>query len=215
MAAISTLVQISKLVDDQEFRKPDYFQYNSSGSQNVTLTVTSSQNNCNSTTKTISIENTSCGNNKILVCHKDPNNPSKPQETICINRSSLSTHLAHGDCIGSCPPSAAKRSGSSDNENIGSEISNEKLTEKIILKNAPNPFNQSTNIEFQLPQSEYVKLEVYNYLGAKITTLFEGMAEEQKRYTISFRTETLPSGIYFYSIQTSNEKIIQKMLLIK
>jgi len=28
MAAISTLVQISKLVDDQEFRKPDYFQYN-------------------------------------------------------------------------------------------------------------------------------------------------------------------------------------------
>lgn len=52
-------------------------------------------------------------------------------------------------------------------------------------------------------------------MGAKITTLFEGTAEEQKLYTIPFRTETLPSGVYFYSIQTPSEKLIQRMLLIK
>ena len=40
-----------------------------------------------------------------------------------------------------------------------------------LTQNYPNPFNSQTNIEFQVPDHSMIKLEIYNILGQKITTL--------------------------------------------
>ncbi len=42
-----------------------------------------------------------------------------------------------------------------------------------ILENYPNPFNSSTKIKFQIPNSNFVTLEIYNLLGQKVVTLMK------------------------------------------
>lgn len=98
--------------------------------------------------------------------------------------------------------------------------SNELLREDIpevfrLNQNYPNPFNPSTNISFDLPRTSNVRLEVFNSIGARVSTLIN----EQKsagRYTYQFEAGDLASGIYFYRLVADGNLIsTQKMLLIK
>lgn len=83
-----------------------------------------------------------------------------------------------------------------------------------VFQNYPNPFNPVTTITFELPNSGYVLLEIYNTLGEKVSTLVnkELGAGLQK---ISFNASDLPSGIYIYRIVTKNNVVSKKMTLTK
>jgi parallel beta-helix repeat protein len=89
-----------------------------------------------------------------------------------------------------------------------------------LMQNYPNPFNPSTMIRYSLVKESYVRLSVYNSIGAHITDLVNkvlpaGIYEEL------FNAENLSSGIYFYTItiQSSdgkdNFRSVKKMQLIK
>jgi len=54
-------------------------------------------------------------------------------------------------------------------------------TEFSLGQNYPNPFNPVTNISFSVPQSMTATIEVYNILGKKVRTVFDGMAYEMSR----------------------------------
>jgi hypothetical protein len=83
------------------------------------------------------------------------------------------------------------------------------------LKNYPNPFKGTTTIQFTLEQSNYTKLVVYNSMGVEVATLFEGEAEAEQVYQLEFNSLDLPSGIYFYHLQTSyGVNTVKKMQLI-
>ena len=43
-----------------------------------------------------------------------------------------------------------------------------------LYQNYPNPFNPVTTIRFEIPYSQYVELTLYDVLGRKVRTLFEG-----------------------------------------
>ena len=83
-----------------------------------------------------------------------------------------------------------------------------------LYQNYPNPFNPATNIKFALPKSVDVKIVIYNLLGQQVCILLN-----EKRlagyHTIAFNAEQLPSGLYFYTIQTDFFNQVKKMMLIK
>ncbi len=83
-----------------------------------------------------------------------------------------------------------------------------------LHQNYPNPFNPSTNIYFEVPKISPVKLEVFDGLGRKVRTLFDGI-KSAGNHSVLFEASDLPSGIYFYALSQNGLIISKKMLLVK
>ncbi|MFA5838926.1 MAG: T9SS type A sorting domain-containing protein [Candidatus Paceibacterota bacterium] len=93
-------------------------------------------------------------------------------------------------------------------------VDDNSLPMKYLLSNYPNPFNPTTTIKYDLPEASNVKINVYNTLGQNISTL----VNEYKnigQYEIDFNAVGLPSGIYFYTLETKNKILRQKMMFLK
>jgi hypothetical protein len=84
----------------------------------------------------------------------------------------------------------------------------------ILEQNYPNPFNPSTQIRFGIPQSGFVKLDIYNLLGQKITTLIN---EEMSSgyHSVDFNAEDISSGVYVYTLSVNDFVTSKKMVLLK
>jgi len=83
-----------------------------------------------------------------------------------------------------------------------------------LFQNYPNPFNPSTKISFKIPQTGFTSLKVYDVLGNEVATL----VNEKKpagSYEVEFKSDGLPSGIYFYQLKTGNFIATKKMILLK
>lgn len=84
-----------------------------------------------------------------------------------------------------------------------------------LEQNYPNPFNPSTNIQFSLPATANVTLEVFNMLGQKVATLIDAQKMNAGSHTQKFDASSLASGMYVYRISTANFVQSRKMMLIK
>ncbi len=96
-----------------------------------------------------------------------------------------------------------------DEENMG------KLPTSFELnQNYPNPFNPSTRIQFAIPEKTPVRLDVYNVIGQRVSTLVN---EEKSpgRYEVVFDAGSLASGIYLYRIQTDTFQKTRQMVLVR
>jgi len=93
-------------------------------------------------------------------------------------------------------------------------------TEFALEQNYPNPFNPTTTVQFDVPVKSHVKLEIFNVLGQKVTTL----VDEEKApnsYSIEWNGHSdggnqVASGIYFYRL-TAGDNVVttKKMMLLK
>ncbi|HEX9973847.1 MAG TPA: cellulase family glycosylhydrolase [bacterium] len=83
-----------------------------------------------------------------------------------------------------------------------------------IIQNYPNPFNSMTHFQFYIPSPQRVTIDIYNILGEKVTSLL-GMEMQAGVHDISFASDYLPSGIYFYKYERENMSQIRGMQLIK
>jgi len=83
-----------------------------------------------------------------------------------------------------------------------------------LSQNYPNPFNPSTTINYGVPKTGQVTLEVFNTLGQKVSTIVNTQ-QTAGRYNVTFNASNLSSGLYFYRLQTNGKILTEKMMLIK
>ncbi|MEW5701124.1 MAG: PKD domain-containing protein [Candidatus Zixiibacteriota bacterium] len=88
-----------------------------------------------------------------------------------------------------------------------------------LEQNYPNPFNPATVIVYSLPARTAVRLEVFDILGHRVTTLVDG-EQEAGRYRALWdgRDDTgyaVGSGIYFSRLATPHYQQTRKMVLLK
>ena len=87
-------------------------------------------------------------------------------------------------------------------------------SEFALLSNYPNPFNAQTVIEYQLPVTSSVKLEIFNVLGNKVATLADG--EQEAGYTsVTWDASEVSSGLYFYKLTAGDFTETRRMMLVK
>ena len=89
----------------------------------------------------------------------------------------------------------------------------------VLKQNYPNPFNPSTTIEFELGAGDNVDLSIYDINGRKISTLAQGYYNSG---TYSYvwdgkdsNGSLASSGIYLYTLISSDQIITNRMLLLK
>jgi photosystem II stability/assembly factor-like uncharacterized protein len=83
-----------------------------------------------------------------------------------------------------------------------------------LAQNYPNPFNPTTNIVYSLHQDGFVSLKVYNAAGEEVKRLVNGN-ETAGRYNLNFNASGLPSGIYFYRLESGGFTSVKKMILLR
>jgi len=94
------------------------------------------------------------------------------------------------------------------------------LPQNIALsQNYPNPFNANTVINYALPVSGQVSLDIFNILGQKVNSLFDGYQQAGYQSLIWDGRDasggSVASGIYFYRLTTPEKQITKRMLMLK
>ena len=100
----------------------------------------------------------------------------------------------------------------------GIVVSNEESTEMpeqiSLSQNYPNPFNPVTRITFDLPNSGFTTLKVYDMLGRKVADLVSRNMMSGE-HTVNFDASKLSSGIYIYQLKMGDVSLTKRMTLIK
>ncbi|NQU06744.1 MAG: T9SS type A sorting domain-containing protein [Calditrichaeota bacterium] len=88
------------------------------------------------------------------------------------------------------------------------------ITDFVLYPSYPNPFNSTSTITYALPYPSNVLLDVYNPLGQRVASLFEGN-RQPGIHTAIWTAHDLPSGIYFVRLEGLNKSLTSKIMLIK
>jgi hypothetical protein len=83
-----------------------------------------------------------------------------------------------------------------------------------LMQNYPNPFNPSTMISYTVTKNSNVRLTVYNVLGVKVAELVNE-TKAAGTYNVPFNAKNLASGVYFYKLESGNNVMSKKMMLLK
>ncbi len=83
-----------------------------------------------------------------------------------------------------------------------------------LKQNWPNPFNPQTQITYGVPVSGDVRLEVYDILGRRVSTLVSGFRPEG-RHTVTFDASRLASGMYLYRLEAGGKAVTRTMTLLR
>lgn len=84
---------------------------------------------------------------------------------------------------------------------------------------SPNPFNAQTRISYVVAVGAHVKLDIFNMLGRRVTTLFNAYADPGN-YSVVWdgRDESgasVASGTYLYRLEVGDQKWVRQMTLLK
>ncbi len=99
-------------------------------------------------------------------------------------------------------------------EEMDQPIVDGKTPQFRLAQNYPNPFNPFTRISFSLPNSGEVSLAVFDLAGREVWRMNDGVLSSGW-HTVSLDGCGLPSGRYFYRLQTGSQSCVRPMLLVR
>lgn len=149
---------------------------------------------------TINVVDIRCGSNpnKVLMCHR-----CQDAHTICINESSVQSHLDHGDYLGDCLPMPK---AAADAKPV--------LDRFTLVGTYPNPFKHSTTIVYDIAHDAMFRLTVFDALG-RIVQTGEHAMQIAGRHTATFDAKNLPDGVYLYRLEANEEILTGVVTLIR
>ena len=80
--------------------------------------------------------------------------------------------------------------------------------------NYPNPFNPTTTIGYDVPETSDVKIAVYDALGRMVDAL-RTSRQVPGAYTVTWNAQFMPSGVYFVRMEAGSFVETRKMVLTK
>ncbi|MEW6051664.1 MAG: PKD domain-containing protein [Candidatus Zixiibacteriota bacterium] len=88
-----------------------------------------------------------------------------------------------------------------------------------LAQNYPNPFNPTTTISFELPMAKRVRIDIYNVMGQRVTTLVDAHYEAGQ-HSVEFDAtgvdgHPLAGGMYIYRLEAGTFVETRKMILLK
>ena len=91
--------------------------------------------------------------------------------------------------------------------------------ENFLCQNYPNPFNSQTTIRYQLEQSGYVSIKIFDILGQTIRTLVE-QEKSVGIYTVHWDGKNdsgvnVVSGTYFYEMKSNKFCEKRKLVILR
>jgi hypothetical protein len=132
--------------------------------------------------------------------------------------SSISGAIGEGDLVLRAEDPKGNHSELTVTVKVSMATSNEAMDaipdEFALNQNYPNPFNPTSTIRFGLPEASEVRLDVFNILGQRVSTLVNGKMQAGW-HTVQFEASSLSTGVYIYRIQTGGFIQTKKMMLIK
>jgi hypothetical protein len=76
---------------------------------------------------------------------------------------------------------------------------------QLQLRSGPNPFTTQTTIRFELPHAARVRLTVHDVTGREVARLLDGWADAGQ-HAATLRADHLPSGVYWYHLDTGEAR---------
>ncbi len=94
-----------------------------------------------------------------------------------------------------------------------------KASSKLSLSTYPNPFNMQVQIDFSIINRGAVELKIYDIRGKEIFNFYEQELSEGN-YSVTWngtdlKNNTVSSGIYICQLISNNQRVSQKLLLMK
>lgn len=107
------------------------------------------------------------------------------------------------------PPQSRSAKRPADTETLGANPLSFRLAQ-----NSPNPFNPETQIHYELPSDEHVRLAVHDVLGREVAVLVNEF-RIAGTYDVTFNAAGLSSGVYFYQLRAGSFTNVKKLLVLK
>ena len=168
---------------------------------------------------------------------EEEKNSDAPRQAICsettLGRVTSKTLTGlHGNILYLVRMKATSKEGTGPWSNSGSAITRsaaaKALAAQLALTGldglaalaAPNPFNPSTTLYFQVPESENVSLVIYSLAGQVVKTLIRGRTLKAGIYDVFWegrdeQGRPVAAGVYFYRLRAGDKAIVRKMTLLR
>lgn len=86
-------------------------------------------------------------------------------------------------------------------------------SETALMSNYPNPFNPTTNFRFNLAETGFTRLTVYDLTGRKIATVVQQLLSAGA-HQFTWDASSLSSGAYVYRLEHNNQLIDTKLMTL-
>jgi hypothetical protein len=84
-----------------------------------------------------------------------------------------------------------------------------------VRPNHPNPFRAQTHLAFTVAEDGLARMEVYNLLGQRVATLFDGPATAGRVHRVTADGSRWASGVYFYVLRANGQRSTGRMTVVR